>query len=401
MRKRLKKRNVRRSVVKPEALHPPSADVMANGKLHGETYAYPPPTEYYPSLQDWIGNQPVPPNRQEIYASHTRVLKPPKGFEEQLHITYRMTEFYSPAPFVIEIPNGRVYGDYGCILAPDNKLLWDVSIFPPFIPEKHPVFRVTEFPPARYTDETVAVLTFCASSMHYHWVFDVLSRMDLLNKSGIPIDKYVVNGVKAAFQWETLERIGIPKDKLIVCQDQFHLEARRLVVPAAPAIEWGPHHWQIQYIRAELLFKPGLQPSPDFERIYISRSLAAHRKVTNEEQVLGLLAPLGFKCIHLESYSVAEQAVILSSAKVVVAPHGSGLTNLIFCQPGTKVIELLTSNFPVYVFWLLSNHLDLDYYYLFGEGERAADRIDPKHGYDDMWIDPDKLRGILVFAHVI
>ncbi|WP_145988958.1 glycosyltransferase family 61 protein [Cohnella abietis] len=369
------------------------------GKINGEVYEYPPPTEYHLSTKDWIANQSFLPWYKEIHESHTRQLKQPKGFDERLHISFSMPEFYSPAPFVVEVPNGRVYGDFGCIIAPDNKLLWDVSIFPPFIPSEHPVFRQATFSPAHYVDETIAVLTFCASSMHYHWIFDVISRIDLLNKSGIPIDRYIVNGVKAGFQWEILEAIGIPKERLIICHETFHLEAKKLIIPAAPAIEWGPHHWQIQYIRQE--FMKGNQPNPEFERIYISRSLASHRKVINEDQVLEVLYPLGFKCIHLESLSVAQQIVIMSSAKIVIAPHGSGLTNLIFCQPATKVIELFTSNFPVYVFWLLCNHLDLDYYYLFGEGERSADRIDPKHGYDDMVIDIEKLSRMLLLSEII
>jgi len=36
-----------------------------------------------------------------------------------------------------------------------------------------------------------------------------------------------------------------------------------------------------------------------------------------------------------------DQQEVLSSARVVIASHGSGLANLIWCQPGTMVIELL------------------------------------------------------------
>ncbi|MBO9610960.1 MAG: glycosyltransferase family 61 protein [Paenibacillaceae bacterium] len=310
-------------------------------------------------------------------------------------MAFAIDRFYSPAPYTIVVPDGRVWGEFGAAIAPDNKLLWDVSIFPPFVPDEHPVFRQTRLTPAVFVDETVALLTFCASGMYYHWMFDVLSRFDLLARSGIAVDRFIVNGVRSAFQLETLAALGIPQDKLIHCHADFHLQAKRLVVPVAAAIEWGPHQWQIRYLREELLTRNGIAPSPGWERIYIGRARASHRRVTNEEQVCDVLRVRGFRCIELEDYTVAQQAAILASARFVVAAHGSGLTNLLFCQPGTKVVELFPSNFPVYVYWLLCNHLDLDYYHLFAEGERAADKLDPKHGYDDMFVNPGKLATVL------
>lgn len=52
---------------------------------------------------------------------------------------------------------------------------------------------------------------------------------------------------------------------------------------------------------------------------------------------------------------------------MVISPHGAGLTNLVFCEPGTKVIELFppASSFPCY--WTMSEICQLDYYYLVGE----------------------------------
>lgn len=368
----------------------------ANGRT-----GFPTPTQYCLSTWDWAAAQSVPLRHKEIYSSHTLALTPPIGIDEQLHNVFRAEQFYSPPPYVAEIPNGRVWGEFGAVITPDNKLLWDVSIFPPMIPSEHHIFRQPILPPLQFTEETVAVLTFCASSMYYHWMFDVVSRLDLLNKFGMHIDRYIVNGVRpGSFQEETLERLGIPKEKRIHCSSTFHLQAKTLIVPAAPAIQWGPHNWQIQFLREEFLMRSKLEPIFQYERIYISRSLASNRRVKNEEQLYEILRPLGFAFVHLETFSVLQQAQIFSSAKIIVAPHGSGLTNLTFCQPGTKVIELFSSNYPVYVFWLICNHLKLDYYYLFGEGERAPDKVDPERGYDDMVIDIEKFAEILKIAGI-
>ena len=94
------------------------------------------------------------------------------------------------------------------------------------------------------------------------------------------------------------------------------------------------------------------------ERIYVSRRLASGRKFINENEVIEFLARLGFITIDGELLSVAEKISLFSSAKVVVGICGAGLTNLAFCQPGTKVIEILLPHMHLpgycHYYWLCS-----------------------------------------------
>lgn len=75
----------------------------------------------------------------------------------------------------------------------------------------------------------------------------------------------------------------------------------------------------------------------------------------------------GDAIVTLESLSVAEQVSLMVGAKAVVAAHGAGLTNLVFCQPHTKVIEIFSPQYVPSCYWSLSDRLDLNYYYLEGE----------------------------------
>ena len=87
----------------------------------------------------------------------------------------------------------------------------------------------------------------------------------------------------------------------------------------------------------------------------------------NEDKIIIFLEKYGFKSITLENLSVSEQAAYLGAAKVIVAPHGGGLTNLVFCQSGTKVLELFTPCYLPSFYWVISHLCQLEHYHLIGE----------------------------------
>jgi capsular polysaccharide biosynthesis protein len=75
-------------------------------------------------------------------------------------------------------------------------------------------------------------------------------------------------------------------------------------------------------------------------RLYVSRSDAGKRRVTNEPALVERLARLGFEAVTLSDRSFEEQVELFRSAVSVVGPHGAGLTNLMFSAEGTVLVEL-------------------------------------------------------------
>lgn len=103
----------------------------------------------------------------------------------------------------------------------------------------------------------------------------------------------------------------------------------------------------------------------------------------------------GFVAVTLDNLSIVEQAKIFNSAKVIVAPHGAALTNLVFCRKNTKIIEIFHPNYINVCFWALSNCVGLDYYYFIGE-KKGFINLDLSFN-----ISVDKLRKILGLGRVI
>ena len=107
------------------------------------------------------------------------------------------------------------------------------------------------------------------------------------------------------------------------------------------------------------------------------------------------LAKRGFESIAPENLSVMEQAQLLSEAEAVIAPHGAGLTNIVFCQPETKIIELLHHSAVNEMYWVISNAIGLDYSYLLTEGKRPEDFVDPYENFVDLSFSLDDMGKLL------
>ncbi|WP_274649480.1 glycosyltransferase family 61 protein [Paenibacillus humicola] len=248
-----------------------------------------------------------------------------------------------PQQFVAVVPEGRVAGPSGSVISPDNMLLWDVGIEfnKPAEPQYHSVFSEWSYLEAASTRETVGVLTSPGSYNYYHWMFDVLPRIEMMRQSGLQVDRYVVNRAGGhAFQQETLEMFGISEEQLIECGEHLHLKARRLVVPSMAGFSGHMPKLACVLLRQAMLTKGRRPAHVQSRRIYISRSLAENRRILNEHEVIEHLQRFGFQPLTLETMSVAEQIAVFADAEAVVAPHGAGLANLVFCRPGTKIVEL-------------------------------------------------------------
>ncbi len=102
----------------------------------------------------------------------------------------------------------------------------------------------------------------------------------------------------------------------------------------------------------------------------------------NKDDVIDLLRQYGFEEIKLEGLSLRQQAAALTSCEAIVAPHGAGLSNIVFCEPGTKIIEIFSPELVNGIFWRLASQLGLDYYYIVGEGSPATQLEDYPQTWD-------------------
>jgi capsular polysaccharide biosynthesis protein len=98
--------------------------------------------------------------------------------------------------------------------------------------------------------------------------------------------------------------------------------------------------------------------SPRKRRLLVARK-GPTRKIQNIEQVQDVLSRYDFDTVYLEGMSMLDQILLFQNAEFIISPHGAALANLLFCEPGTKVIELVPAAEMRPFFWIISEKLDL------------------------------------------
>lgn len=354
----------------------------------------------YTTAAQWASEHPqktpfhslYPPQKHRHRQPETLGRNVPWAFLDRRDIT-------STEGFVMLIAEGKTVGHNGAVVTPDHTLLYDVSKKFGNNPEDHDVFSMRVAPPLQKLESTVAVVATKGGKNYYHWMFDVLPRLHLIQKAGWKADQYVINQTGAPFQEETLAFLGLLAEQIIPSHAQLFLQAKTLVVPSLTHSDMSQAYmpgWVCTYIRDTFLpYAADKRASETPRRIYVSRKQASCRRVCNEQEVMDMLRTYGFVEVCLEEWTVRDQIRLFQEADVIVGPHGAGLTNLVFCKRGTIIIEIFSPAFMNVCYWSLSDHLGLSYRYLIGEGEQLACGAQSFDGYRDITVDVDQLRLLL------
>ncbi|MCM3626017.1 glycosyltransferase family 61 protein [Paenibacillus glycanilyticus] len=347
------------------------------------------PKDIYKKTKEWVKTLPASEaddRYQVIYPAETIQLPAPLSVDPHRWVS---TCSYDEA-FVVSIPEGRLMTSHMYVITPDNKRLADLELYD----ARYEAMNLDE---PDYYPGTVAPLfwgwnitnpySHGTHTVFGHWFFDLMPRIHLLEKSGIPIDKFVLPKLTLAFQFESLKLLGVPLDKVIqVDKPDFHLKAKKLVVSAVPLVIGKCPPWASHYITDQMKNKRKIRKRKGYERIYITREDALARHVANEAEVLQYLQTKGFKKIVLTPMSTEEKIDVFASARIIVAPFGSGSINVAFCEPGASLIELAPVSFVDNYFWKLCCHAGLDYYEMLCQVEPKA-----HVGADNIIVDIGKL----------
>ncbi|MCH1429581.1 MAG: DUF563 domain-containing protein [Chlamydiales bacterium] len=278
--------------------------------------------------------------------------------------------------FVASLKKASVLKKDGEIITRNRKIFLDAIYHSTNKNNDHELLHRYTLPAAKTIKGSLAVIASGSPNSYYHWMLEVLPRLELLRLSGLTYDSLYVPELRYPFQKATLASLKIAEDKLIEADKRTHIQADHLIITSLPtlAIEKGREayrsmalpSWVVSFLREHFLASPTEEGSQDL-KIYISREKAQKRRILNEKELIASLKTRGFSVLCLEDLKVEEQAALFNRASLIVAPHGAGLTNLVFAHENTKVIEIFHPEYLSDCFFHMTQLLKQEHDYTIAE----------------------------------
>jgi len=183
--------------------------------------------------------------------------------------------------------------------------------------------------------EVIEDAFICGSTgNYYHDLIDCYSRLFSFDKNFLfhkNIRKIVISNshIKGVLE-HFLERLSIECPILVLKKNNLYKFKNSIIVANRKfdrTIKLYKKFYSKKYVTPQ-------------KNIFISRKDSKMRIIENEDEVYDYLKKYNFENITLTGKSFEEQIDLFSSSKIIISMHGAALTNLLFAQPGSKVIEL-------------------------------------------------------------
>jgi glycosyltransferase involved in cell wall biosynthesis len=219
---------------------------------------------------------------------------------------------------------------------------------------------------------------------YYHWMTEAILSLDILSRSlGPDLNVNVVlpksMDIAAVFDHrESLRAVGLDGYHIVEAAANL-IKVREAIWVDSDLVQSMPAPY-LKDFQQRVAARYSGSGGPRNKRLLVARK-GPTRMIHNIEEVQAFLSKHDFETIYLEGMTIEDQILLFQNAEFVIGPHGAGLSNLLFCKPGTKVIEFMPSVETRPFFWLISEKLDLVHGVQFcsatkGQGFQAAVIVD-------------------------
>jgi hypothetical protein len=329
---------------------------------------------------------------QKIDSARLHHLNLPKYTNEILPERFHINVFKAYHDvYLAELQNCKIaLIDYRVgVITEDNSLLEDLS--PDHARKKEHPFLFYTLPKTKQKlkGKTLVLAAPEGHGNYYHWMFHVIGRLSVLKALEMDIndfDHIVINKPYKAFQEQSIKDFCFPLDKLVFIDNGELLQLENAVLPSYlyfhPMV---PHFLRRHYLK-------NIKTSNTSKKVYISRRKSPIRKLLQEDLLVELLVKeFNYIEVFLEDLNLEQQAILLNECSHVIAPHGAGLPNIVYCNPGTKVLEILPYTWTNVIYWIYAEYQHLEYSVFL-----AGDKNAHPDGYLDYNLDLFKFKEFLI-----
>lgn len=307
---------------------------------------------------------------------------------------------------IYKIENGRVFTNYveNVSIISKNFLLKDVSFqqIDSKLKQNRNETLLNGTPKLqKKIDGSMLVLTQGASghNNYAHWLLDIIPKIKLASSvyDLKKIDFFLFSKLNN-FQKQSLEMMNLNSNKFIDSNLNRHVIVDELLAISHPYFfknhffysQSNVPKWIVKYLRNFFIKKNEKNEVKNSYKIYIDRSDAKtnHCKLINNNELINFLKKKNFKVLKLSQISFKKQISIFKNSKFIIAPHGAGLANIIFCERNTKIIEFFPKNHTNKLYKRISKINNLKYKSLCSKKIKNKDK-------GDIYIDLKMLKKII------
>lgn len=202
---------------------------------------------------------------------------------------------------------------------------------------------------------------------HSHWLTAHLPKLLLLRERE-DLGPILLPRTPSPVMLESIRLLGLAPERFVPFDPDRPLRVRRLALVTTD--RFGPS--RVRSVREAFEAQRPQAVGRADRKVFISRAKSRGRKLLNEEELWPMLEERGFERVLMETLSFREQVELMQQCRVLIAPHGAGLTNMIFMPEGGHVVEMADPGFPNPNFYALASALGLDYW-LIDAGATEAD----------------------------
>ncbi|MDQ6812787.1 MAG: glycosyltransferase family 61 protein [Bacteroidota bacterium] len=193
--------------------------------------------------------------------------------------------------------------------------------------------------------KAIFLITPEAKGNYYHWIADLLPRLLLIwqqDFSDLNKRLIVIHTGDRRYENDTFKLLKISNEKILRLAAWETFQVSDLIVSDLSLSYVGRPFpkWKKKLLDEFKKKVVSLDIRVRVKNIYMVRGKQSKRCLIGEEELILRLKEINFEIIDPIKLSLVEQITVLSQAKVVVALHGAALTNIVFCQEETIVVEL-------------------------------------------------------------
>jgi hypothetical protein len=156
------------------------------------------------------------------------------------------------------------------------------------------------------------------STGHYHRITEDIPTLISLPRS--------IKIIAREKDQRVLEQFGMSEFKIVKDWGFVEVERLQFISKGNDVGYLHPTNRTVLLRQSEL----GLRPK-SFRNIYLTRE-DLRRSIKNEREIVQLVQSKGFEIIDPAALSIREQISLFSEAKLVIAPHGGAITNMIYSK---------------------------------------------------------------------